>query len=194
MRNHAIEKPSGRGRIFDVITVVLIVFLSVVLVLLIIENRRYRALLTGAGVIERTDALKPGERIDDVAITTLDGEPGILAFSGENDKYLLFVLSTDCPHCLANLGRWGDISRRLGPSGRYVVGLSVHGPRETAKYIEENDVRFYTVTVRDSSFLDRYRIPGVPATLLLSTGGIVRQVWIGELTDSQVSDVIDQTL
>jgi hypothetical protein len=185
---------SAGGRWFNIITTALIVFLSVELVLLVIENRRYEEMLVQSGVIQRDDALKPGERISDIAITTLEGKDGLLTFSGEDDRYLLFVLSTSCPHCLANLPKWADINRRVAPSGRFVVGLSVHGASETVQYVQDNGVGFYTVTTPDSSFLDHYRLPGVPATLLLSAGGVVKNVWIGELTDAQVAEVVDQSL
>jgi peroxiredoxin len=185
---------SGGGRWFKIISTVLIVFLSVDLVFLVIKNRRYEEMLMQSGVIQRDDAMKPGDRIGDIAITTLEGKDGQLSVSTPNDRYLLFVLSTSCPHCLANLPKWADINRRVAPSGRYVVGLSVHGAKETVQYIQDNGVAFYTVTTPDTAFLDRYRIPGVPATLLLSTGGVVQNVWIGELTDDQVADVINQAL
>lgn len=184
----------GRAHWFEIASTSAIVFLSVVLVLLILQNLRYKGMLEQVGAIQEENVLKPGERVEDIAITTLGGEPGRLNVASSNDRYLIFVLSTSCPHCLSNLPKWADINRRAGSSGLYVVGLSVQGPKETSDYIRANGVQFYTVTTPDSAFLERARLPGVPATLLVSTGGIVRGVWIGELTDQQVSEVIDQAL
>lgn len=193
-KSTSVKASSAGGRWFNIISAVMIVLLSVELVILVVENRRYEEMLVQSGVLRRSDALKPGERLGDILIRTLEGKDGQLSFSGQDDRYLLFVLSTSCPHCLANLPKWADINRRVAPSGRYVVGLSVQGTGETTQYIQDNGVSFYTVTTPDSAFLDRYRIPGVPATLLVSTGGIVQNVWVGELTDDQVAEVVNQAL
>ena len=185
---------SAAARWFNRVTALLIVALSVVLILLIVENRRYKGMLAGAGAAGSVDPLEPGERIGEIAITTLEGGEGKLSFAAANNRFLLFVLSTTCPHCIANLPKWAEISRRVAPSGMSVVGLSMEGRAETSDFVKENGVSFYTVTTSDSAFLERYRIPGVPATLLLSTGGIVQGVWMGELDEGQVSEVIDEAL
>lgn len=191
-RSTPAKKPKTGARWFNIVSTVLILFLCVVLVLLVLQNRRYKAMLVGSGSVPPEDALKPGEMVGDFAITTLEGEEGRLTVSTPDERYLLFVLSTSCPHCLANLPKWAEISRRLGGSGWYVVGVSMEGADETARYVRENRVGFYTVSTPDSAFMERYKLPGVPATLLLSTGGVVRGVWIGELTEEQVSEVLSQ--
>lgn len=176
------------------ITILLILFLAAESAFLYVQNRRYEETLMQLGLLKNPDMLKTGETIGDLAVTTLEGTPATLDIASGRGEYVLFVLSTSCPYCLANLGKWGEISRRISGSGRYVVGVSVHGPAETTEYVRENKVGFYTVAVADSGFMGRYRIPGVPATVLLSAGGTVEGVWIGELTEKDVADVIHHAL
>lgn len=185
---------SLRSKWFELTAVAIIVFLSVDLIFLISKNRQYEELLTQAGILRSGEVLSSGERLENIEIVTLDEYSATLSFSGENRRYLLFILSTTCPHCVANLPRWDSINRALRPTELYIVGLSLHKPQETADFVSENSVSFYTVTVRDSAFLERYRIPGIPATLLVSEGGIVENVWIGELTPDQEAEVIDHAL
>jgi peroxiredoxin len=184
----------GRTRWFELAAVLLIILLSINLVLLTLQNREYEKILSRAGLSQADEIVRPGSQLENIDIVTLEGHSATLSVSDENKRFLLFVLSTTCPHCLANLPRWDSISRTLSSSGLYIVGLSIHKPEETMEYVAEQGVSFYTVSVSDTAFLERYMIPGVPATLLLATGGIVEQVWIGELSEDQVSEVINHVL
>jgi hypothetical protein len=61
---------------------------------------------------------------------------------------------------------------------------------ETKKFLEGKNVGFYTFSVsNDTSFNRKYKVNGVPETILLNGGGTVEKVWIGELSTEQRTEI-----
>jgi len=173
----------------QLISYVLIVFLTIVCTLLIIHNRDLkRNALTSIGQFE---PLEPGERVEPFSVQTLDGNTTVIDYSNPAKGYLFFVLSTTCPHCERTLPHWQSIADSKSENFD-VLGISIHNIDETRNFLASKSVGFYTVSVlNDTSFNRKYKINGVPATFLVNGEGVVEKVWVGALNDEQTSEIQD---
>jgi peroxiredoxin len=72
------------------------------------------------------------------------------------------------------------------------LGISIDKKEQTQKYYGDKNVRFYLSTLADSTFSQKYRISGVPVTMLIQGNRTVEKTWMGELSAEQTDEI--QTL
>jgi peroxiredoxin len=180
---------SGAKRIWiNIIGLILITFLSVDVIVLTIQNRELKSRFNATSA--QPDPLKPGEQVEPFSFTTLDGGIANLDYSDSNTKYLLFVLSTTCPHCEKNLVAWKEIVDRNQNDQCNIMGLSLDNIENTKSYVASKNVSFVLSAVTDTSFSRKYKIAGVPETILIQNG-TVEKAWLGELSKEQTSEIIN---
>ena len=109
-------------------------------------------------------------------------------FSG-NKSTLLFILSTTCPHCDNNLPSWNLITTRNPNDINTVIGISTQSLTLTKNYYENRDIGFPLVVAADTSFSTKFKIQGVPMTILVNPGGSIGNVWMGELTPTILEEI-----
>jgi len=168
---------------------VVIVLLIIEVVLLMQQNRELksavRAMTSGA-----MEPLRPGDSIQTVGFQTMDGRRGELSYTDLGKKYLLFVLSTSCPHCEKNLELWSDLVAFDSNRRCNIVGLSVDELQATLDYAGEKHLPFSLVSVAvDTGFHRKYKISGVPETILVGGNGRVERTWLGELNSEQSNEI-----
>jgi peroxiredoxin len=133
--------------------------------------------------------LKPGEHAESFKIQSLEGLAGEFTYSDPGKKYLLFIFSTTCSHCENTMVYWQHIAEN-GNDGRCnIAGLSMDTPGETKKYAAQKKLNFPVVSIADSGFGKKYKISGVPTTVLVRGDGLVEQSWYGELSSAQSDDI-----
>ena len=170
-----------------------IIGLTFEVVLLTLQNRDLKNALSAMTTVGQVEPLKPGERVEAVKVQTFDGNTTELKYDDPAKKYLLFVLSTTCPHCEKTLVNWQAITETNKEGKCYIIGVSLHNLDETRDYVTAKKIGFYIVSAAaDTSFNRRYKISGVPETILVKSDGSVEKVWIGELTEDQTKEI--QTL
>ena len=162
---------------------------SIVCILLFAQNKELRQTLASTTTVAQVEPLQAGEKVEAFTITTLDGATRQIAYADPTRKYLFFVLSTSCPHCERTLPLWKSLAE-INDDNCYILGISLQNLDETMKYFSTKDVGFYIVSVKnDTSFSRKYKISGVPATILVNGNGIVERAWIGALTQEQTTEI-----
>lgn len=169
-----------------IVSFIIIALLTGEVVLLMIQNRGLKSTLES--LTNPIKPLQPGERVEPFIVQTLSGNENTITYDDTTMKYLFFVLSTDCPHCLNNLTHWKEIATSDDNVHCDILGISMSNLEETKKYVAERDVSFYLATA-ETSFVRKYKIAGVPTTILIDENGIVEKVWIGELTNEQTGEI-----
>ena len=168
---------------------VLIILLTTEVILLILQNRELKSTLKTM-TASRVEPLKPGERVEPVKVQTLDGITNDLVYADSTRRYLLFVFSTSCPHCEKTFPVWQQIATNMKSDHLSIVGISTYALAETQKYAADKKPGFSIVSVgADTSFGRKYKVSGVPETILLKGDGTVVKVWVGELQPDQVNEI-----
>ena len=138
--------------------------------------------------VNQVEPLKPGERVEAFKVYTLDGNASEVGYTDTTRKCLLFVLSTSCPHCEKTIASWRQIAESDTRNICNIFGVSLQPFDETKRYLESKNVGFYLVSA-ETSFSRKYKVPGVPETILLQGNGIVQKTWLGELSTTQVDEI-----
>lgn len=166
------------------------IILIAALALLIRQNILLRnALIIQNPARPSTTSLKPGDHVMPFGVKTLDGMDDTIRCPDTTKFYLLTVFSTTCSHCEQTIPLWQMIANNR-PQNWEVIGISLQGEEETKRFVVDNRIRFITVTAAyDTAFQREYKIPKVPATILIRGGGLVEKMWIGVLTDQQTNEI-----
>ncbi len=171
-----------------VVGLLVIGFLGTEDLVLIVQNQRLKEALAPPQLV----LLKPGEVMSSFRVRTRDGQFSRITYSDSVDRYILFVLSTKCPHCHNTLGQWNAIAGMTGMRRCRVLGVSTSDFDETAQYDDTSNIKFDLVTLADSSFFRKYKVFAYPETIVLSGSGKVDGVWAGELSDKQLKEIETQ--
>jgi len=166
-----------------------LVLLAADVVFLTIKVDRLESQILTSSPISQAEPLHPGDVVDDIRVETLDRQNQILTFKGPHSSYLLFVLSTSCPYCLATIPKWKSITEQT-KNDCYILGLSLHDVDRTIQYMQDKDLPFYVMSVTDVEFPGIFHLSGVPATYLIGAGGVVQNTWAGKLDNGQVEEII----
>lgn len=165
----------------------LMIFLTVDVILLTIQNRNLKSQLDA--ITARPEQLKAGERVESFNVKTLDGSITQIDYADSTTKYLFFILSTSCPFCEKNLAAWKNVVAMNQKNIYKIIGISIDDLEKTKNYIATKDVSFYLTSIADTSFLRKYKISSVPETILINGNGIVEKVWAGKLSEKQSNEI-----
>jgi peroxiredoxin len=183
-------EPDKKTNLKSILGIAMILALMVDVVLLTLQNRELKSTIKSLSAASQVmEPLKPGDRVEPFKVQTLDGSMTTVAYFDPNRKYLLFVLSTTCPHCEKTLPAWKAMAKNSGNTCD-VLGISIHSLDDTKKFVASKDVGFVTVSAKDdTSFSRKYKISGVPETILIDGNGVVEKAWIGELSSDQTAEI-----
>jgi hypothetical protein len=139
--------------------------------------------------------LQPGEQVPSFEAETPDGGSERIDYEDGEEKTLLFAFSVTCGTCMKTIPYWNRIAREVGSEVR-VYGLlvehrgAVHAVRAEQKLLDGDELQFPVLRFRDEGSYEDYKITKVPQTILVGSGGEVETVLMGELSDSQLDEIL----
>ena len=175
-------------RLGGIIAVGLLVLL---VILLGLQNRELKSRIAALSQQRVPETLSPGDHVVSAEFRALEGGKELVQFDRPPSRHTLFVFSTTCPHCLKTLAHWKSLAERKGASNWRILGVSVDNQEATIKYIVENSLNFEVVCA-DTSFTNPNKIFGVPQTITIDEHGMVKNIYAGELTESQVEGIREE--
>jgi peroxiredoxin len=166
----------------------LIVFLTAEVILLTRQNNHLKELLKGP-TTEIFESIGPGDMAEPFTVKLMGGSIKEINYLDSTRNHLIFIFSTSCPHCENNLPFWRRIVQNNRDESITIVGVSIDSFEETQRYLSHKDIGFYICSLADTSFKRKYKINGVPITILINRNGFVQKSWGGELTEEKVQEV-----
>ena len=139
-----------------------------------------------------------GQPAPEYRAETLDGESFVLAeLAGE--VVLLNIWATWCPPCRMEMPELQRLHREFSESGLRVVGVSVDAAgsdRAVRTFLDDLGIDFQIVRDPAERVSTTFGAYGVPLTVLIDRGGIIRWRHLGPITadDPRLRAVLDQTL
>ena len=102
---------------------------------------------------------------------------------------LAFVFTTTCPFCKKNVSQWKDIYRQ-SKTKINIMGISMDVEDKSRAFVAIDTID-YPVFVPPvaNKFRERNHIVSVPTTLLIEKG-VIKNLWVGLLTDEQKAEVV----
>ncbi len=156
--------------------------LAIVVIVLAIQNKELKESSTRGS---RT-GIKPGEYF------SLNGIQQCLnAGNIDSSKtQLIYVFTTTCPFCEKNLASWKQISAKTLKEGIVVMGICLDSEAKTKEYVKAKALEFPIFIADDPArFKEINRIIGVPGTVVRSKAGLVDAIWIGVLSERNISEL-----
>ncbi|MBI4429572.1 MAG: redoxin domain-containing protein [Ignavibacteriales bacterium] len=107
------------------------------------------------------------------------------------EKQLIFVFTTTCKFCKANVSQWQQLASAAKQRNVKVFGISRDSMSKTAAYVNDNSIRYNVFVPNDiKQFGEANRLPGVPLTIVREPTGTVEGIWVGTLDDKQTKEVL----
>ena len=173
-----------RFNTYSVFLHLLLVGQAVLLVALIQQNRNLQRFAPS-----KPTPLEEGETVQPVVVSSLEDRKRIIEWTDTDRERLLLVFTTTCAICQENLESWRSLYERLADRVDF-VGISLSDMDLTRAYRDNHALPFPVVIPADpKGFTRDYKVPGVPATIYVGSGGRVRGAWLGGLTNQVLVDL-----
>ena len=104
----------------------------------------------------------------------------------KNGRTLVLALSTQCHFCTASAPFLHTLASKAGKEVK-IVAVLPQSVEEGRKYLISEAVRADQTEQAD---LNRIGVRGTPTMLLVDSGGIVTNVWVGKLQQNQQEKVL----
>jgi hypothetical protein len=186
---------SGKVTVFGVIAVLIFLSMAVELVLLIKQNRELKAEISTlqadlASAREQTlPTFQIGEVVEPLNVVSIHGEPAQITYDDESLDTVLLIFSPNCPSCAVNMENWKELEALLNRELDRIYYVSTMGGEETLPFIEEHQPDGPVFISDDNALLD-YRVTYIPTTMEIGPGGVVKNVWVGELPDEAAAEIV----
>jgi peroxiredoxin len=121
-------------------------------------------------------------------LTDLDGKSVALS-SMQGKVVLLDFWSTACGPCIREMP---SIQKVAGEHKDDVIvwGVSLDQPERDKKWLALHQQQFPTLADSDYVVSDLYKVPGIPATVLIDRKGNIRYYWEGEVPIQDLEDAL----
>jgi peroxiredoxin len=167
---------------------IIILVLCVELYILIDQNK---------GLKERENFYLAGrlKEGDSFSVDSLDAATATRGYPVEDKgRQLIFVFSTKCRFCMANMKAWQYVASKAKERNLTVYAVSMDSLAMTRSYIAQNGFVNYDVYVPIdiARFARKNRIGGVPITVIRSRFGNVESFWQGTLERKQITEIVSK--
>ena len=129
--------------------------------------------------------LQSGERVHALDVTSLDGRPVRIAFTGDLPT-VLYYFSPTCAWCERN---WDNVrALAAGAPGRYqLIGLSTSA--EIGEFMQKRGLAFDVYSGVSDEAVRTYHLNGTPQTVVVSGKGTVIRAWPGAYTPDATREI-----
>lgn len=136
-----------------------------------------------------------GETAPDFTVMTLDGEGFTLSEHLDNDGRPVFLnmWASWCPPCRSEMPDINAASE--SHEDVTFIGIAVNDvPADSAEFAASIDVGYTIGFDDDGSVAQAYRIPGLPASYVISSDGIILERIFGSVTEAEIDALLDKWL
>ena len=129
-----------------------------------------------------------GHPAPEFALPTVDGE--LLALSDlRGQPVVLNFWASWCGPCRAEMPELQRLHEQLGPAGVVVLGVNQQESiQQVTSYRQELGVDFPTVLDQRLGTSRAYAVNSLPTTFFIDREGIIRNMFIGPMTDAVMAD------
>jgi hypothetical protein len=167
--------------------------LSVLVILLAVQNMRLKSELSEQFAGPMKDALQKGEKLAGLTLVGENGTTGPLEFGQGEERTLLLVFSVHCPACEQTFPIWEElVSEVHGTPGLRMVAVQTDLAGEDESHPSGTlppafPFGIFGVDYEASDAMAK--IPYIPATIILDNQGVVEAVWFGMPEGDQIGEI-----
>ncbi|MEW6734804.1 MAG: TlpA disulfide reductase family protein, partial [Acidobacteriota bacterium] len=137
------------------------------------------------------EKIQVGQTIPEIKTSDINGQPIRIASREDAKGQMVVVYAPGCDVCHATIPRWNELYQQFFLRNNIpLIGLSVQNQADTLRSISELKIPFHVVVMPDIDLQFGYRVPDVPTTIILGADGSVKWLWVGQLGNQQLTEVI----
>jgi thiol-disulfide isomerase/thioredoxin len=138
--------------------------------------------------LQSLPALQVGNILPGLTLASVTGQ----TLSIGRGPQLLIIYAPDCKICHATMPRWITLYQQFfNPRKIPVVAISIQDTPATLQSIRELQIPFPVAAAPDIDFRFGRRLTDVPATIAVNAQGNVTRLWLGNLPNTQLAEVIN---
>ena len=164
-----------------------IVSLSVCVVIQNIAVSRKNAFLTQALDRFAERPLAKGDRVPSVIGSGADGRRIEIDFQGQGHSTLVFTAAVSCHYCEKSRPGWTRLIAVAAANHVAVALVAKNTLPEALPALADPAVAKILITDPTRDTYNTLHMDGVPAAALIDSGGVVADVWIGEIDSAKES-------
>jgi peroxiredoxin len=130
-------------------------------------------------------SLAKGDSVPPLEAHALDGKPVTLSYGGK--ATVLYVFTPSCPWCRRNLPNVKQLFAARQAQFRF-VGLALDDTK-LAEYVAQHQLPFPVYKGISGETMKRYRLGGVPQTIVIGEQGRILASWSGAYSGETEADV-----
>ena len=188
----SIDKPR-KWAVFDRAFIILVIAVTVSLVFLVKvarENAQLKARLSRtSGTLAGPQSAQVGDIVPSFKTIDLTERSAEIAFDG-SARFLIFIFSSGCGSCAAELPTWNRIAADALARGYTVRGISLDTLEQSRTNLADKSLTFDVLIMPDMPTLRAYRVVSIPEVLLVSGAGTIEWVYNGVMSSETVDEVL----
>ncbi|MBS4008043.1 MAG: TlpA family protein disulfide reductase [Clostridium sp.] len=128
--------------------------------------------------------------------TLNDFEGNLVSLNDLRGKVVLLNFwSAACPPCREQMVALQQLYEDLSAQGFTILAINVNDRQEVAlNYLAENGYTFPALKDADLAVARMYAVTGIPKTLILDRGGMIRDVRLGPASEATLRRMIEEWL
>ncbi|WP_226666110.1 TlpA family protein disulfide reductase [Metabacillus litoralis] len=159
------------------------------IVLIILISTAYHSELMA---IENNENIEK-EKAPEFSISTLSGETISLSdFKG--DLIILNFWTTWCTYCQEEMAELNKFSKENNSSNVHLIGINVTSSEQSEKSVEQFikhfDVPFPIGLDESGKIAKKYKLIGIPTTLIIDENGMIQNKIMGPVTSEMLNEII----
>lgn len=136
--------------------------------------------------------LKQGSKAPDFVLTDLNGKAVNFKKDFEGKKVFLNFWASWCASCKEEMKALEKAYRAGGDRGFNVMGINVYQDKENVeKFVQELGLTFPILLDREGEVAKAYNVFGIPVSYVIEPSGIVKEKYLGGLSQEQLKEIID---
>lgn len=133
-----------------------------------------------------------GKDAPEFALPASDGT--LVTLSSLHGKtVLLDFWSTSCGPCKLEMPMLEEVGREYEAKGVVLLGISIDPAAKSKAWLDQSGRTLRTLTDSDYAASDAYKVPGIPALVLISPDGKVRQYWEGSVPKATIEAALNSS-
>lgn len=131
---------------------------------------------------DESPAPRAGRAAPDFRLTTLDG--GTIRLSDLQGKPVVVNFwATWCGPCRKEFPEFIQAADEFKEQGLTIIGVNVQEPRDkVAAFVDEFGANFTIALDTNGQVVNAYRVTGLPTTIFIDRQGVVKSVYLGQLS------------
>lgn len=148
--------------------------------------------LGGGGNVAFAGDLRRGGTLESLTLPALEGD-GVVDYAAYDDRPLVInFFASWCPSCIAEMPDFERVSQDVGAAVTFLGVSQSDATQSSIDLAHETGITYPTAIDGRGEFFNALGAQGMPTTVFVRPGGEIADIWVGQLDDESLRDLLTQ--